>query len=99
MGDSTGMLMGYSAMKIVPISTYGILMNLKAMLVIFISHFYLNEFMTLRNFILVIASFLGAFMIVKPDLMNHLINFLFSLNLSEKTEKNNSSIIDGSILF
>ena len=78
MGDSTGMLMGYSAMKIVPISTYGILMNLKAMLVIFISHFYLNEFMTLRNFILVIASFLGAFMIVKPDLMNHLINFLFS---------------------
>jgi drug/metabolite transporter (DMT)-like permease len=82
------MLMGFSAMKMVPISTYGILMNLKAMLVIFISHFYLSEYMTLRNFVLVVISFLGAFMIVKPNLMSSFMNFLFSTDSQESTENN-----------
>ena len=70
------MLMGFSAMKMVPISTYGILMNLKAILVILISHFYLSDKMTIKRLILVIVSFMGAFMIVKPNLMNDLSNWV-----------------------
>lgn len=61
------MLLGFSAMKLVPISTYGILMNLKAMLVILIAHFYLSDPATPRKLLLVLASFLGALMIIKPD--------------------------------
>jgi drug/metabolite transporter (DMT)-like permease len=68
------MLMGFSAMKMVPISTYAILMNLKAILVILISHFYLSDKMTLKRLILVIVSFLGAFMIVKPDLISNMVS-------------------------
>lgn len=66
LSDSSAMLLGFSAMKLVPISTYGILMNLKAMLVILIAHFYLSDPATPRKLLLVLASFVGALMIIKP---------------------------------
>ena len=64
----------------VPISIYAIFMNLKAMNVIVISHFYLSEKMTLERFNLVVISFIGAFMIVKPDLISKWINQIFLRN-------------------
>ena len=72
LGDGFAMQFGFIGIKMVPISTYAILMNLKAMFVILISHFYLKDRMSLKRFILVMISFIGAFRIVKPDFFANL---------------------------
>lgn len=72
-GDSTAMLFGFSAMQMVPLSVYAILMNLKAMLVIIIAHFYLNDKITFFRLFLVTISFIGALFVVYPSILQDLV--------------------------
>lgn len=75
-GDSVALLLGFGGIKLVSISTYGILMNLKAINVIVIAHFYLSEKMNAKTLFLVGVSFAGAFMIIEPDLFDRCLGLL-----------------------
>lgn len=66
-GDSFTLNIGFTSLKLVSISTFAILMSLKAINVFVISHFYLSEKMNLQKLVLIVLSFLGAFIIIDPS--------------------------------
>lgn len=79
-----------NSIKLVPISIYGIIYNLKPVLVIVIDYFAGQETFTRKKFFLIFLSFLGAGLIINP---NFFLNFFSQDN---DTQKFNESSMDKS---
>ena len=70
--EGVSMGLSFSAIQIIPISTYEVLLNFKGVISSLISHFYLGEKLSKFQFLLVFLSFLGVVMVVDPDLITNL---------------------------
>ena len=67
---------GYECFMYIPLSTAAIILNLKAIVVMLLSLFFLGDRLTLCKLILVLVSMIGTILIIDPGLVLYLISFL-----------------------
>ena len=79
--------------KLIPLSVYAIILNLKPILVIILGVFYGIESITLKKICLILLSFLGAMLIVNPDWFSNEYHKFFGND--EKTGDTHSEIERG----
>ena len=79
----SNLLMFYSAMKLVPLSTFLVLRNLKGIFVLLLTPLFLNEGLSCLEIFLIFVSFVGTALIVNPWMF---INFFSSLFWSSKVD-------------
>ena len=74
----SNLLVFYTALKLVPLSTFLVLRNLKGIFVLIITPFYLKERLSIEQMILIIISFIGTALIVNPWIFKNMFDYIFS---------------------
>jgi drug/metabolite transporter (DMT)-like permease len=76
----SNLLIFYQALKLVPLSTFIVLRNMKGIFVLLMTPIFLDERLTVLQMFLILVSFLGTALIVNPQIFITLFNILFSSN-------------------
>jgi drug/metabolite transporter (DMT)-like permease len=63
-------------LRVIPLSVFAIILNLKPILVIIIGYLFGIENLSTKKILLILISFIGAGLIVNPDWFAHLFNSL-----------------------
>lgn len=91
---ASGMTSGIFAIKLVPLSVYAIILNLKPIMVVLIGVMVRIETMNSRKLMLVCISFLGAGLIINPSFFENVFFYLFKEGRSNDNE--HAAILKGS---
>jgi drug/metabolite transporter (DMT)-like permease len=67
--EGFSMGINFTAIQMIPLSTYEIILNFKGIMGTIISHFYLKERMTISDKITAFVGLIGMILVVKPSLI------------------------------